>query len=150
MSDQQSATRQCPYCKEEIKAGAIRCKYCHAAIPPERPGHKGVCPFCKENINPQATRCLHCKANLAAEAQTSCQPGALKVLPRSRIGAPVLRLRRMLTSERCGGYSTSLVREVCDGCPNSHYGTLSDGSVVVWTFIGCTEDECLYEAQGVS
>ena len=24
--------RECPYCKEEVKEGAIRCKHCHASI----------------------------------------------------------------------------------------------------------------------
>ena len=30
MADTESTTRQCPYCKEEIRSDALRCKHCHA------------------------------------------------------------------------------------------------------------------------
>ena len=36
MSAQDSATRPCPYCKEEVKAAAVRCKHCQATIPAGR------------------------------------------------------------------------------------------------------------------
>jgi double zinc ribbon protein len=57
-------TRQCPFCKEEVKVDAIRCKHCYATIPQVNPTHGGVCPFCKEDIHPEAIRCKHCKADL--------------------------------------------------------------------------------------
>ena len=69
MQDQEATTRQCPFCKEEIKADAVRCKHCQATFPPEKPTHGGVCPFCKEDINPEAIKCMHCKSNLAPAAQ---------------------------------------------------------------------------------
>ena len=34
MADTESTTRQCPYCKEEIRSDALRCKHCHADIAP--------------------------------------------------------------------------------------------------------------------
>lgn len=65
MSEQGSDTRECPYCREEVKAEAVRCKHCHAAIRSARPDHEGVCPLCKEEINAEAIRCKHCQADLA-------------------------------------------------------------------------------------
>lgn len=58
-------TRECPYCKEEIKAEAIKCKHCGSRLSPEQPAHGGVCPYCKEDIKPDAVKCKHCKSNLA-------------------------------------------------------------------------------------
>lgn len=71
MPDAESETRACPYCKEEVKAAAVRCKHCLADIP-ARPDHGGVCPLCREEIKADAVRCMHCKATLV--------PGPLSVL----------------------------------------------------------------------
>jgi hypothetical protein len=71
-----SETRQCPYCKEEIKSDAIKCKHCGSRIAPERPGHEGVCPFCKEQIHPDAIKCKHCKSVLNSESGCNCHHGA--------------------------------------------------------------------------
>jgi hypothetical protein len=44
MPDHDAETRKCPYCKEDIKADAIRCKHCHADIRPGvRAGVGGCC-----------------------------------------------------------------------------------------------------------
>jgi len=43
MPDRETETRQCPFCKEEVKAAAVRCKHCLAAIQPTKPDHEGVC-----------------------------------------------------------------------------------------------------------
>jgi hypothetical protein len=64
MSPQQPESRECPFCKEEVKATAVRCRHCQAALVPTRPDHGGECPFCKEAINVEAIRCKHCLADL--------------------------------------------------------------------------------------
>ncbi|HKE73623.1 MAG TPA: zinc ribbon domain-containing protein [Acidimicrobiales bacterium] len=66
MPDAKTEMGVCPFCKEEVRAAAVRCKHCLADIPPAKPDHGGVCPLCKEDINAEATRCPHCQADLAA------------------------------------------------------------------------------------
>ena len=53
-------TRECPFCKEAIKADAIKCKHCGSRVAPEEPTHGGTCPYCKEEIRPDAIKCKHC------------------------------------------------------------------------------------------
>jgi hypothetical protein len=65
------ATRQCPFCREEIRSDAVRCRHCQAEVAPDRPDHEGTCPYCKESINPEAIRCKHCHANLAPVARVA-------------------------------------------------------------------------------
>ena len=84
MPDAKSDTRACPYCKEEVKAAAVRCPHCLADIP-ARPDHGGVCPLCQEEIKADAIRCQHCKATLV--------PGARSVFARAR--RPSLITRRL-------------------------------------------------------
>lgn len=62
----------CPYCKEEIKAGAVKCKHCSSKLGATLPAHEGTCPFCKEDIHAEAIKCKHCKSNLTAAAETGC------------------------------------------------------------------------------
>lgn len=61
-------TRTCPFCKEEIKLEAIKCKHCHSMVVPERPDHGGVCPFCKENVKPDANKCKHCGSQIGDQS----------------------------------------------------------------------------------
>jgi hypothetical protein len=53
--------RECPFCRQNIVAGAKKCKHCLSAIEYANPDHGGQCPMCKEEIHPEATRCHHCK-----------------------------------------------------------------------------------------
>jgi len=63
MADE-SDTRECPYCKEEIKSEAVRCKHCRSWLTSERLSHKGICPYCKEQVQPEAIKCKHCGSDL--------------------------------------------------------------------------------------
>ena len=60
--EQKLKSRECPYCKEEIRIDAIKCKHCSSPIVAERTPHEGVCPYCKEDINKEAIKCKHCKS----------------------------------------------------------------------------------------
>jgi len=60
----ESKTRDCPYCKEEIRVDAIKCKHCGSSVAPEKPAHEGTCPYCKEQIHPEAIICKHCKSDV--------------------------------------------------------------------------------------
>jgi hypothetical protein len=95
MPDAESETRACPYCKEEVKAAAVRCKHCLADIAPTRPDHGGVCPLCREEIKADAIRCKHCKATLV--------PGARFVLARVRRPARITRRRPVDDGVELGG-----------------------------------------------
>jgi Double zinc ribbon len=71
MATEQQETRICPYCKEEVKADAIKCKHCGSRLEPEGPTHGGTCPFCKEKINPEAIKCMHCGSSLTGSASSA-------------------------------------------------------------------------------
>jgi Double zinc ribbon len=68
----EDGARSCPFCKELIKADAIKCKYCASAVAPEKAPHGGICPYCKEEIHLEAIKCKHCKSSLEASSQTDC------------------------------------------------------------------------------
>jgi Double zinc ribbon len=66
--DARSKIRDCPYCKEEIKAEATRCKHCRSELPPEKAPHGGICPYCKEKIQPEAIKCKHCGSSVGPDS----------------------------------------------------------------------------------
>ena len=82
-------TRTCPFCKEDIKLEAIKCKHCHSRVAPDRPDHGGVCPFCKEDVKPEAIRCKHCGSQIGDTADTTTQSCSCS--------GPRLALRRPIT-----------------------------------------------------
>jgi Zn finger protein HypA/HybF involved in hydrogenase expression len=150
MSYDESETRECPFCKEEVKAGAVRCKHCHAAIATARPAHGGTCPYCKEAIHPEALRCKHCKANLDPRAaRAGCEDcggtgsavGGRRVLPRDPgRRADLAGADASFPPDSTGGH--------CEGCPANHADTV-EGQQIVWTLVSCDATQCMYEAQGI-
>ena len=126
MPDPESETRTCPYCKEEVKASAVRCKHCLADIAPMRPDHGGVCPLCQEEINADAIRCKHCKAMLVS--------GARSAVNRVRRPARIVRRRPVNDRVEFGGRPFGLLQgtdpasadRAGGGCPeflSTRYGT---------------------------
>jgi hypothetical protein len=136
------APRQCPYCKEEVKAGAVRCRHCHAAITPAVPAHGGVCPFCREPIHPEAIRCKHCHANLGPAGGGDCGCARRRDVgpgPRARPLGARLRVRR-LSAQRTVIPPTP---EQCHGCPPA----IMDRSEM-WCLVACDDEYCDYEMCG--
>jgi hypothetical protein len=137
MPVEESETRQCPFCKEEVKADAIRCKHCQAAIRPLQPDHRGICPFCKETINPEAIRCSHCGASLAPPEQYPyyAERPPIRHVPRRQVRVVARRGSEWPMPTR------PLARSAPEGC--NDYEIDSDGT---WTFIGVSENgDCMYE-----
>jgi uncharacterized CHY-type Zn-finger protein len=81
-------TRQCPYCNEEIKAGAIICKHCGSRIGIAKPEHGGTCPYCKESIHPEAILCKHCRSNLQESKDCGCLSKSQGSGPAAACGVP--------------------------------------------------------------
>src|SRR5687768_5408570 len=101
--EQQPTSRECPYCREDIRADAVKCKHCGSRVSPSQPSHGGTCPYCKEEIHPEAIRCKHCKSWLSDESpeyRACCGGGRSQTLMRlvgspeqgfgSRFGGPVM------------------------------------------------------------
>jgi hypothetical protein len=147
MQAEESDVRQCPFCKEEIKATALRCRYCQSAVRPTKPDHGGVCPFCKEEINPEAIKCRHCKSKLAPSPQQPCcgdcgESRSTLPVPLRRTSNPMtVNVHKMIPRQR-GRAEPTLLRDVvpCDGC--SSYDVDDAGT---WCFLECSEHYCIFE-----
>jgi hypothetical protein len=68
----ENTTETCPYCKEEIKPDAIKCKHCSSKLAPVMPSHNGTCPYCKEDIKPDAIKCKHCQSMINEKQDCGC------------------------------------------------------------------------------
>ena len=145
MPDEETQTRQCPYCKEEVNAEAVRCKHCQAAIPQAMPAHHGVCPYCKEAINPEAVRCKHCHANLAPSAGEQAPATTIRAVRSPAVGAGASAPRRALARSGRGieVLRDELFPDPVPGCHQFHYD--SQGT---WCFIEASEHYCIYELCG--
>ena len=71
-SENPSETSACPFCKEQIKPDAVKCKHCGSGLTPTKAVHRGVCPYCKEEIHPDAIKCKHCKSDLIKTESRDC------------------------------------------------------------------------------
>lgn len=74
-----ASTRECPFCKEDIRSEATKCKHCGSHVEAEMPSHGGTCPFCKESVKAEAIKCKHCGSWIGevekAEKGCSCPEG---------------------------------------------------------------------------
>lgn len=76
--EDEDAGRECPYCKEEIRADAVKCPHCRSVLGKQAASHGGTCPYCKEDIHPEAVVCKHCGSWLDEQGSgsTARQVGA--------------------------------------------------------------------------
>ena len=142
MPDEKREVSQCPFCRQAIKAGAIRCKHCFATIPPTKPDHEGICPFCKEDIDKEATRCMHCKANLDPVEQrfnVQAQPPVRRII-RRQISEPVMFGREVPFPGNRVGATRARARSADPGCAD--YDIDDAGT---WCFVESSEHYCIYE-----
>jgi hypothetical protein len=87
-----SSTKECPFCKEQVHADAVKCKWCGSALGSPGPTHGGTCPYCKEEIKPDAIRCRYCGSAVgmapAAAAGGGCGCGGTAQIPSALFAAP--------------------------------------------------------------
>lgn len=67
---------ECPFCKEDIQDGAIKCKHCGSMLTGgettiSTPPKTKLCPFCKEEVKGDAIKCRHCKSMLTGPSSPS-------------------------------------------------------------------------------
>ena len=106
-------TRTCPFCKEDIKAEAIKCKPCRSNVVPDRPDHEGVCPFCKEEVKLKAIKCKHCGSQIGDAEKTCCCSEHVQGFTPDRA---------QLFSRRSPGYT---VGDLGDECFDHCYGFMT-------------------------
>ena len=121
-------SRQCPFCKEQIKADALRCKHCRSSIEPEPTPHGGVCPWCKESIHVDAIKCKYCGSAVGAAAGSKdcgCHQSEA-VIGGSTVGVGAGSFNPDISGENvAGGVSASAAATGCGDCTGFN-GTTHD------------------------
>lgn len=135
----ENTTQDCPYCKEEIMAGAVKCKHCGSKLAATKPSHEGICPYCKEEILIDAIKCKHCKSSLLdSKDKSGCGCGEESETPREpndsvAFRAGFGRINPWLTGGNFG-WTMDDCRRVCTnyacGAPYA-CGSNSDGTVMM-------------------
>jgi hypothetical protein len=88
----EASTKECDFCKETIRADAVRCKHCGSVVGSPGPTHGGTCPYCKEAIKADALKCKHCGSWVAAPTHAAsgwdCGCGGTQPGSHARLGVP--------------------------------------------------------------
>jgi RNA polymerase subunit RPABC4/transcription elongation factor Spt4 len=53
-------TKKCPFCFEEVKEDALKCKHCHSDLI-----HTKKCTHCSEIIKKEAEKCKYCHSGVS-------------------------------------------------------------------------------------
>jgi len=126
----ESGYRICPYCKEEIKADAIRCKHCRSSLAPEKPTHDGTCPYCKESIHVEAVKCKHCGSMVGAKSGCGC---AEEPMAATSLSVPLVNTRPgdLINPETGGTALLPKTRTICGACDREWPSSSPVGYIII-------------------
>ena len=110
-----NSNKNCPFCKEEVKVDAVKCKHCSSALHKEKEPYSGICPYCKESIKKDAIKCKHCKSNLAQDC--SCNSNSnIQAMSSTQALAPIFRIPENLSAENIRHNIPEIDLDLLRGC----------------------------------